>query len=220
MRSLTRKLVCAPVECIHRELVSTQFEQDRWAVSLLDIQPDDQVLEIDCRSGGAPDQGAHDVPLFPLPVGDSVTVKRRRVQTHIGASVQALRLLLQPGRIGPLPFRDDQFDKAVLFTLGQRTLQPKMLHEVRRVLTQDCRLAVVQWPVAIGMYDVSFRPEYDDLVQRYADGLKIGLKDAGFGQVRLHFKPTDPISTLCAVAESRTAARPYISSPVLSGFWW
>ena len=145
----------------------------------------------------------------------------------LGVQPEEQTLQVEPAADGAaaLPYPEATFDKVLVLPQpvsgdGPQGATGALLKEVRRVLKPDGQVAVVQWPVMRSMYRVPFHPRYDDLVQTRGDALRRQLGAAGFGHIRLRFKPTTPIASVCVLGTCRVARDVAISLPLLFGGYW
>lgn len=108
------------------------------------------------------------------------------------------------------------FDKAYGVRIPPGPALEALLHDARHVLKPYGRIACLAWPVEPAMYDRPFRPEDDTLVQEVGEALAVHLRAAGFRDVRLRFRPTKPVASVCAVAVNRS---PRPSAPPAAFFF-
>ncbi len=128
-------------------------------------------------------------------------------------------------RLPPQPDRASHpgpalFDKAYAMHLDPSDAGlVDLLRAVRSRLKPDGRIALMAWPVEPSMYDRPFRPEDDTLVQRTGEALAAQLRAAGFRDVRLRFRPTKPLASVCVTAVNRPARPVWLPVSLFFGSW-
>jgi ubiquinone/menaquinone biosynthesis C-methylase UbiE len=166
-------------------------ERNAWTISMLDIQPDDQVLEI----GFGPGQGIHEVAKL-TPNGfvagiDLSDVMVKQASKRNAAAIRSGRVLLQHGSESPLPFEDNKFNKVFAVNSMQFWSNPIAgLEEVRRVLKPGGRVVITIQPMWA-------KTEAD--VQSVSEKLIFQLKHVGFRQVRLETRQIRPITAVSGI---------------------
>lgn len=173
--------------------LSTQ--RSEWGLSLLDLQPDDHLLEVGFGPGMDIQRAAR-VVVDGMVVGvDPSATMVALASRHNAATLSAGKAqLYQVAMPGPLPFRDATFTK--LFTNNSFAFwdEPEAsLRELTRVLRPGGRIAIVMQPLWLRKTPAEVRPYGALLVQ--------GLRDAGFSRVRLEMQTMKPVDAVCAVGE-------------------
>ncbi len=166
-------------------------ERNAWTISMLDIQPDDQVLEI----GFGPGQAIQEVvKLTPngfvagIDLSDAMVVQASK---RNAAAIRSGRVLLQQGAESPLPFEDNKFNKVFAVNSMQFWSNPiEGLQEVRRVLKPGGRVVITIQPMWA---------KTEKEVQSVAEKLVFQLKQVGFKQVRLETRRIKPITTVSGI---------------------
>jgi SAM-dependent methyltransferase len=170
---------------------SSNRRRNAWAVSLLDVQRDDRVLEIGFGPGVAIRE------LTRLAVDgyvcglDHSEVMLRQAARRNAEGVRRGRVELKLGRVERLPAFEVPFDKILAVNAMQFWDQPvEPLGELRRVL-RDC-----------GQIAIAFQPRgpgaTDEAATRRGHELTAALRDAGFSQVRLETLKLKP-AVVCAL---------------------
>jgi ubiquinone/menaquinone biosynthesis C-methylase UbiE len=166
-------------------------ERNAWTISMLDIQPDDQVLEIGFGPGQAIQEAAKLTPngfVAGIDLSDTMVMQASKRNS---AAIRSGRVLLQQGSESPLPFEANKFNKAFAVNSMQFWSNPILgLQEVRRVLKPDGCVVVTIQPMWA-------KTEED--VQMAAEKLVFQLKQVGFKQVRLETRQIKPITTVSAI---------------------
>lgn len=204
-----------------KRLLRARREQVAWAASLLDLQSGESVLNLRCESGRAALQIGTYAPGVWLVGVDPAEEKLRRARERCAGAIEEGRLSLYRATAEALPFPDSRFDKIMLIRVGRfPALSEEACREARRVLKPRGRIAVVQWPISPYMLDAPLQAAHDSTVQRCGDALRAQLTEAGYGRVRLHFKPSRPVASVCAVAVREKGAPRCFAPPLDEGFWW
>ena len=165
--------------------------RNEWTISLLDIRPDDRILEVGFGPGAMIQALAIKAPqgfiagVDPSPVMLQ-QASRRNAQPILKGQVQ-----LRQGSALSLPFEDASFDKAL--TANSVQLWPDKVagvKEMRRVLQPGGVIAIILQPIWA---------RKDSEVKEIGAGLLELLSTVGFQQVRLEFKPMKPVASVCAL---------------------
>jgi len=199
----------------------------RYAVSLLDIRPGHQVLDL---AGGTGDlsrliaRHRHEPRLVCCCDINARMLERGRDRTIDAGIVRNLRFVLANGEV--LPFSDRAFDRAIIgFGLRNVTDKAAALSELRRVLKPGGRLLVLEFsavkpPLLAKFYErysFSILPRLGRWVARDADSYRYlaesirvhpkqealaeMIRSAGFDSVRWH----NLLGGVVAIHEARTA---------------
>ena len=166
-------------------------ERNAWAISLLDIQPNDQVLEIGFGPGQAIEEVAKLTPKGFVAGIDLSAVMVAQASKRNAAVIRSGRVLLQQGAESPLPFEDNKFNKVFAVNSMQFWSSPNEgLQEVRRVLKPAGRVVITIQPMWA---------KTEEEVHQVAERLVLQLKQAGFKQVRLETRQIKPITTVSGI---------------------
>ena len=166
-------------------------ERNAWAISLLDIQPDDQVLEI----GFGPGQAIQEVSIL-IPRGfvdgiDLSDVMVSQASKRNAAAIRAGQVFLRQGSESSLPFEDDKFDKTFAVNSMQFWSKPiEGLQEIRRVLKSGGRVVITIQPMWA---------KTEEEVRKVGEKLEFQLKQVGFKQVRLETRQIKPIPAVSGI---------------------
>jgi ubiquinone/menaquinone biosynthesis C-methylase UbiE len=167
-------------------------ERSEWVISLLDIRPDDHVLEIGFGSG-VDIRRAAAIALNGRVAGiDHSEEMVRQARRRNAAAIRAGRVDLRQAAMPALPYAGGSFDK--VFSINSVQFWPDVvggLQEVRRVLKPDGRIAIAWQPRSRGATEETAR--------RAGEGLVAALKAAGFSEVRLENRRITPVSVVCAL---------------------
>jgi ubiquinone/menaquinone biosynthesis C-methylase UbiE len=161
-----------------------------WVFSLLDLHPDDRVLEIGFGPG-ADLARASKMVTFVAGV-DHSDVMVRQASRRNAAAIRDGRVQLQLGSANSLPYPDAHFDKVFAINSAQFWKDSvKTLTELARVLKPGGWAALAVQPRSKGATE--------DHAHQAGRGLADAMKKAGFGEVHCESKPMKPVSTVCAL---------------------
>jgi len=166
-------------------------KRNEWTLSLLDIQPDDRLLEVGCGPGALIQALAVKATAgFVVGVDLSPTMLQQASKRNAQA-IREGRVRLEGGSATALPFEEASFDKA----LSANSLpfwpdQETEVREMRRVLRPGGVIAIILQPRWA-------RTESE--VKQIGAGLVALLSQVGFHQARMEFKPMRPIASVCAL---------------------
>ena len=163
-------------------------ERNAWAISLLDLQPDDRVLEIGFGPGQAIQEVAKSIPNGFVAGMDISEVMVEQASKRNAAAIRAGRVSLKQGGESPLPFQDASFHKVFAVNSMQFWSNPNAgLQEIRRVLKLGGRLVIIIQPMWA---------KTNEEVRSVGEKLELQLRQTGFKQVRLESWQMKPISAV------------------------
>jgi ubiquinone/menaquinone biosynthesis C-methylase UbiE len=157
-------------------------DDDRWLVDLLDVQPEDRVLEVGFGPGVAIELIAARATRGLVAGVDPSDVMVRQATKRSWQAVEAGRVQLQQGTVSALPFPDSSFTKAL--ALHSIYFWPSLeqgLRELYRVLSPGGRLAV-----GVRMYQPKagrLNPSRYGLTEDQVQDIKSTLESVGFRDV-------------------------------------
>jgi len=115
----------------------------KWTIRLMDIQPDDFVLDIGCGGGMAIKEIAKIATSGFVAGVDYSEIMVQQALKHNAAAVCAMRVAIKNGNISNLPFKDGSFDKACAIESFNFWPDPIVgLKEVHRVLKPKGLVAI------------------------------------------------------------------------------
>ena len=166
-------------------------ERNAWTISLLDIQPGDQVLEIGFGPGQAIQEVAKLTPngfVAGIDISETMVSQASKRNT---AAIRSGRVILQQGSESLLPFENNKFNKVFAVNSMQFWSNPVAgLQEVMRVLKPGGRIVITIQPMWA---------KTEKEVQVVAEQLVSQLKRVGFRQVRLETKHIKPITAISGI---------------------
>lgn len=166
-------------------------ERNTWTISLLEIQPNDEILEIGFGPGWAIQQAAKLTPNGHIHGIDLSQTMLDQAKKRNTSAIRNGQVTLQQGAEAPLPYADEKFNKIFSINSFQFWLKPMAgLNEVQRVLKPGGQIAITIQPMWA---------KTESEVQRVGEELKSQLVQAGFKKVRLESKQLKPITTVVGV---------------------
>jgi SAM-dependent methyltransferase len=153
-------------------------ERNRWAVSLLDIQPSDRVLEIGFGPGLAIREIArHAVEGYVCGLDHSAVMLRQASRRNARA-LRSGRVDLRLGSVESLPTFEERFDKILAVNAFQFVADPvECLANLRGLLRGGGRIAIAHQPRCPGATDETSALRGQRLTAQ--------LAQAGFSDVRV-----------------------------------
>jgi SAM-dependent methyltransferase len=167
----------------------------RWTVSLLEIQPDDRVLEIGFGPGVSTQLASEKASKgFVAGIDHSRTMVQAASQRN-AAAIRSGRMELKHGEVFALPYADESFD--IAFSLHSIYFWPNpldCLRKLRRVLKTGGVLGITIQPKD------KWEPNVDPNVMTlyFGSDLASMFSEAGFRDIRVEAPPQqDKISLEC-----------------------
>jgi ubiquinone/menaquinone biosynthesis C-methylase UbiE len=166
-------------------------ERNAWTRSLLNLRPENDVLDVGCGPGALIQALAAQVTSGIIAGVDLSPVMLRQAAKRNAKTLRAGRVRLQQGSALALPFADASFD--TVLSANSVPFWPDQLagvQEIGRVLKPGGEIALVLQPVWA---------KSDDQVRAIGAELLSLLTRAGFQSTRLEFKPMKPIASVSAL---------------------
>lgn len=163
-----------------------------WTLSLLDIRPNDRVLEVGFGPGFAIEQVGRMATKGSIVGVDHSEVMVRQASKRNARDIREGKVVLRLGSASDLPKFDKPFDK--IFTINSIHFWHEpidCLKELRKLLTFGGLIAVTLQPRS--------RSATDSTTREIGEEVAKNLEHAGFSQVRLEIRKTKPISVACAL---------------------
>jgi SAM-dependent methyltransferase len=169
-----------------------------WAVGLLEVQPDDRVLEIGFGPGIAIGELARRATRGRVVGVDHSEVMVRQASRRNAAAVRDGRVELQLGNAEQLPEFDEPFDKILAVNSLMFWDDPvARLKELRGFLRPGGRVAIAFQPRAPGSTDETAARAGEEIAAHFAA--------AGITDVRVETLPLKPTAVVCVLGVSPAA---------------
>jgi ubiquinone/menaquinone biosynthesis C-methylase UbiE len=160
-------------------------QRNIWAVSLLDVQRNDRVLEIGFGPGIAIRELARLASDGHVRGLDHSEVMVRQATRRNAEAVRRGQGELRLGSVERLPAFDVRFDKILVVNAMQFWTEPsELLAELRGLLTSGGRIAIAFQPRGPGATD--------EVATRKGREIAAALRDAGFSEVRTETLQLEP----------------------------
>ena len=161
-------------------------ERSEWVASLLELEPNERVLEIGFGPGADIARAAK-IASFVAGLDHSETMVRQASQRNSEA-IREERVELKLGRAAELPYPDAQFDCVFAINSAQFWKDlPNTLAGIKRVLKPGGRVLLAVQPRNKGASEETAR--------QVGIGLAKALTAAGFEDVHCEFRQMRPVST-------------------------
>jgi ubiquinone/menaquinone biosynthesis C-methylase UbiE len=173
-------------------MAMTSSDRSEWVFSLLDLKPEEKVLEI----GFGPGTDLVRVSRMAAFVAgiDHSDVMVKQASKRNAAAIKAGRVQLQLGSANRLPYPEAHFDKVFAINSAQFWKDSvTTLAEVGRVLKPGGWAALAVQPRSKGATE--------DHAHQAGKGLADAMKKAGFTEVHCESRPMKPVSTVCAMGK-------------------
>src|SRR5579884_1694021 len=165
--------------------------RNQWTLSLLDIRPDDHILEVGFGPGALIQHLAAKATAGYVAGVDMSPLMLKQASKRNVEAIGEGRVHLRTGSALELPFEDASFDKALsansIHIWSDRLAGVK---EIYRVLKPGGEIAIILQPVWA---------RTDDEVKAIGEDMMNLLTEADFQRSRLEFKPMKPKSSVCVL---------------------
>ena len=173
-------------------------ERNLWAAELLDVQPEDRVLELGFGPGIAIEAMARRATRGVVVGVDHSEVMVRQATRRNRAAVRAGRVDLRLGNAEDLPAFDAPFDKILAVNSLMFWDDPvARLKELRALLRPGGRIAIVYQPRGPGSTDETAARAGEQIAEHFAT--------AGFTDVRIETLALKPTAVVCVLGVSPAA---------------
>jgi SAM-dependent methyltransferase len=165
-------------------------ERSEFVFSILDLRPEDRVLEIGFGPG-ADVRRASEVASFVAGIDHSDVMVKQAARRNASA-IRDGRVKLELGSAKSLPYPEAHFDKVFAINSAQFWKDSvATLAEVGRVLKPGGSIALAVQPRSKGATE--------DHAYQAGRGLADAMKKAGFSEIRCESRQMKPVSTVCAM---------------------
>jgi ubiquinone/menaquinone biosynthesis C-methylase UbiE len=167
-------------------------ERGEWTISLLQIKPNDRLLEIGFGPGFAIERAFKTAsPAFIAGV-DHSDVMVRQAGARNAEALRAGKLELHLGSASQLPKFKEKFDKIYTINSIHFWTEPvECLKNMRAMLKPGGLMAVTLQPRS--------QAANDDVAKEIGGEVAKNLERAGFTQIRLEMRKMKPVSAMCAL---------------------
>ena len=174
---------------------SSNRRRNTWAVSLLDVRPEDRVLEIGFGPGIAIRELGRLAPYGYVCGIDHSELMLRRAKRLNAEGIERGVVDLRLASVDNLPAFDEPFDKVLAVNAMMFWGEPvSRLEQLRRLLRSGGLIAVAHQPRGPGASDETSAAKGREL--------EAALAQAGFDEVRLETMPLKP-AVVCALGVNR-----------------
>ena len=164
-------------------------ERFEWAVEMLDIKPDDKILEIGCGAGLAVELVAGKLGGGSITAIDRSEAMIKLASNRNSQYIASKKAKLVTGEFSNLRFDAHSFNKIFAFNVGSLLKNNKNeFNTVRSWLTTDGKLYIF------------YQPPFEKTTQ-IAKEVNEQLKENNFRIVETVFRKLNPASAFCIVAK-------------------
>jgi len=171
----------------------SNIERNHWTLQLLDLQPDDRLLEIGFGPGIAIAEAARQLTDGLIVGIDHSDVMLKQASTRNGEAIANGRVELHVGTLEDLPPYPQRFTKMCSANVIQFWQEPAAdFTKLRSILAGGGVIATTYMPRHSHATSADALNKANEIVKH--------LKSAGFGNIRIEEKPLKPISAISVVA--------------------
>ncbi len=164
-----------------------------WAFSLLDVQPDDRILEIGFGPGRTMQEIAARLETGRICGIDRSDIMVQQAAKRNSKAMKAGKVELSQGTVDDLNYPENTFDKILAVNVHFFWQEPlEEFRQLRKQVKSDGKLFLV------------FQPRWatsEDHVGNIAEKTKRQLLEAGFQKVTIDFKAMKPVTCVGIIAE-------------------
>jgi len=158
----------------------------KWALSLLEIQPADRILEIGAGSGTAIELAARHCPLGLVTGIEADPFLVRRARRRNKLDIRHGRIVIGNGSVSALPYADSSFHK--VYAINSVQHWPHLLRdlkEIHRVLRPDGKLVIVRHLSRGKRQSAAKVKVNDDFQERLPQQIAMAGFDVVYKEIRL-----------------------------------
>lgn len=172
----------------------SNVERNEWTLRLLDLAPDDRVLEIGFGPGVAIERASHIVRAGEIVGIDHSATMVRQATRRNAAAIRAGRVRLIHGDLNDCALPENGFDKIFSANVVQFWEEPVAnFRHLRRLLKAGGRIATTYLPRHRGATVADTR--------RKSGEIRDALAAAGFRRIRTLEQPCGSLSVACVIAD-------------------
>ncbi len=168
--------------------------RSQWAVSLLDVQPDDHILEIGFGPGRTMQEIAARLETGRICGIDRSGTMVQQASKRNAEAIKTGKVEISPGKVEDLRYPEHSFDKVVAINVHFFWREP--VEEFKRLKTHLKKRG--------GKLFLVFQPRWatsEDHVRNIAEKTKRQLLEAGFQKVTTDFKAMKPVMCVGIIVE-------------------
>lgn len=169
------------------QMVRQHAPETHWTLSLLDLKPEDQILELGCGAGGAIELAAAQAANGRVCGVDISQEMIRAARRRNRRAIKAGRIALHHGDLMTLPCADKQFDK--VFSIQTFYFWPdplRALAEIFRVLKPGATLVITLSTGTTDTAEISGLERYQLLLEQQ---IIPGMRQLGFATASIKQGP-------------------------------
>ena len=168
--------------------------RSRWAVSLLNVQPDDHILEIGFGPGRTMQEIAARLKTGRICGIDRSDMMVQQASKRNAEAMKTGKVEISSGKVEDLAYPEHSFDKVVAINVHFFWREP--VEEFKRLKTHLKEPGGKLWLVFQPLWATS-----EDHVRNIAEKTTRQLREAGFQKVTTDFKAMKPVTCVGIVAE-------------------
>lgn len=174
---------------------SSNIERNLWTVSLLDLQPEDVVLEIGFGPGVAVEAAAHRISSGKVVGLDHSPMMWREARRRNRQAIVQGRVELICASVESVSSLPCQFDKVFAVNCLMFWDNPQdALRSIRSKMKEGGLIAVTHQPRGQGAVDSEAHQKGDEIA--------LWLRHAGFHGITREFKPMPPVGAVCVLGRT------------------
>nr|WP_208416431.1 class I SAM-dependent methyltransferase [Thalassobacillus devorans] len=171
-------------------------EKNEWTISLLDIKPDDNILEMGFGPGVGLDMVSKVVQGGKVVGIDYSEVMLEQARKNNKKSIQEGKVELKLADVNNLPDFDQSFDKVYAVNSIMFWDNPvQTLGAVRKYMKRDGILAITVQPFTKGATEDTAKELGEDYMET--------LEQAGYSDIKVELKSMKPVPAVCVIGVNK-----------------